>query len=830
MQKTVPVWKCAGKIHLPKCLFTILCLSILFGSAMTLAQTPSLPYQMPPKPLADIVDAPTTPAVLLSPARQWMLLLEQPDLPSIDDLAQPELRIAGVRLNPRTNGPSRNRYYNGMRLKNIASGEEKNVAGLPENARIRSVDWAPDGKHIAFVVTGPEGEYLWLADISTATARQLSTAKLNGMYGSSVEWLPDGQSLICKIVPPDRGPAPEKPMVPMGPVIQESTGKKAPARTYQDLLENPHDEKMFEHYMSAKIMRITLDGGSTDLGISGLIRSIEPSPDGGFLLTETLHRPFSYLVPLYRFPNRIEIFDMQGKRIKELVDLPLAEEVPIGFGAVPTGPRNHGWRNDADATVYWVEAQDGGDPNAEADIRDNMLILAAPFDQQPTKIMSLATRYAGVQWGNNDLALVSESWWRTRWTKTWKIRPGSPKSAPELLFDYSYQDRYNDPGRPLMQRNRAGYSVLMTDRKSTKIYLTGSGASPEGDQPFLDALDLNSKKSERMWQSQAPYYEYAYDLLDVDKGTLLTRRESTKEPPNYFIRNIKKDELIQLTHFAHPVPQLADLQKEVIRYQREDGVPLTATLYLPAGYKSGQGPLPMLMWAYPREFKSATAAGQMRGSPFQFSRINYWSTAIWLTMGYAVLDDPTMPIIGEGDKQPNDTYVKQLVSSAKAAVDEVVRRGVADPDRIAIGGHSYGAFMTANLLAHSDLFAAGIARSGAYNRTLTPFGFQAEERTYWEAPEVYYTMSPFMHAQKVNEPILLIHGQADNNSGTFPIQSERYYHALKGLGAKARLVMLPYESHGYRSRESIMHMLWEMNTWLEKYVKNAGAKQTMLQE
>jgi dipeptidyl aminopeptidase/acylaminoacyl peptidase len=128
--------------------------------------------------------------------------------------------------------------------------------------------------------------------------------------------------------------------------------------------------------------------------------------------------------------------------------------------------------------------------------------------------------------------------------------------------------------------------------------------------------------------------------------------------------------------------------------------------------------------------------------------------------------------------------------------------------------------MTANLLTHSRLFAAGIAESGAYNRTLTPFGFQNERRSYWEAPEIYNRMSPFMNADKVKDPMLLIHGMADNNSGTFPIQSESYYAALKGFGATVRLVLLPDESHGYAARESILHKHWEVLNWMNKYVRD----------
>jgi dipeptidyl aminopeptidase/acylaminoacyl peptidase len=615
------------------------------------------------------------------------------------------------------------------------------------------------------------------------------------------------------------GAEPVKKSVPTGPIIQETSGKKAPAPTYQDLLESAYDEALFDYHFQSQLYEVSLNGNGKNIGTKGIIRRCEPSPDGKYILIEKIHRPYSYLVPVYRFPYRVEIWDLHGNLLKQIADLPLAEEVPIGFDAVPTGPRSFNWRSDMPATLYWVEAQDEGDPKVDADIRDNIYTIAEPFTTQPGLLVSLSLRYNDVLWGNHDLAIVYESWWKDRHIRSWRINPNSEKPETLLLHDYSWQDRYNDPGDPLMKKMPNGHSVLQTNDDGNTIYLVGDGASPEGDRPFIDSYNIIKKESKRLWRSQAPYFERIIDFLDSSEKTVITQRESVNEAPNYFIRDLYNNTLTQITEFPHPTPQLKNIQKELIRYQREDGVTMTAVLYLPPDYNLGQGPLPMLMWAYPQEFKSADAAGQVTDSPYRFVRARWSSPLLWLVLGYAVLDDPSMPIIGEGDKEPNDTYIEQLVASAKAAVDEMVRRGVAERGHIAIGGHSYGAFMAANLLAHSDLFSAGIARSGAYNRSLTPFGFQAEERTFWEAPQVYFDMSPFMHANQVNEPILLIHGLADNNSGTFPIQSERFYNAIKGHGGTARLVMLPLESHGYRARESVMHMLWEMTNWLDKYVK-----------
>ena len=569
--------------------------------------------------------------------------------------------------------------------------------------------------------------------------------------------------------------------------------------------------------MNAQVVYVNLKGKTKKIGQPGIIRRNEPSPDGNYILLETIHKPFSYLVPLYRFPILIEVLDIEGNPVHTLRDIPLAESIPIGRDAVISGPRSFGWRADLGATIYYVEALDGGDPNVIIEHRDQVYTIDPPFNVNPEPFVKLNLRYSGIQWGNREIALVSARKWSIRRTTTWLVNP-SNKSA-EKIIDRSYEDRYADPGRPMTDQNQYGRSVLLLVGNGHTIYMSGNGASPEGDLPFVDEFSLKTKKTVRLWRAEAPYYETPISIFDPIKKVVLTRRESKDEIPNYYLRSLIDGSVSSVTDFKHPYPQMMGIYKEMLTYKRADGIDLSATLYLPPGRKPGDGPLPLLVWAYPREFKTSKAASQVVGSPHRFSRISPTSSLIMLAYGYAVLSGATMPIIGEGDSQPNDAYVKQLVGSAQAAVDIMIERGITTKDQIAIGGHSYGAFMTANLLAHSDIFQAGIARSGAYNRSLTPFGFQSEERTFWEAPEIYFAMSPFMHAQKVNEPILLIHGEVDNNSGTFPVQSKRFYHALKGHGATAKLVMLPHESHGYRARESVMHMLWETANWLDTYVK-----------
>ncbi|HPF70152.1 MAG TPA: prolyl oligopeptidase family serine peptidase [Candidatus Krumholzibacteria bacterium] len=816
--------------------FALRCLSLVLlmiaAALPAAAQDTALAYQMPDPALAAMIDAPPTPSVSVGPKGDWLLLIEPAGNPSIAEVAAPELRLAGLRINPMDNGQSRVRTATGLVFQRLKDDRQVRVTGLPDGARISGLTWSPDGSRVAFVAGTDDRLGLWTARAGEETARQLTPAdmKLNGVYGRPYAWV-GNDALVALAVPAGRGPAPVASYVPTGPVVQENLGRKAPARTLQDLLQNPGDEALFDHYATSRVVVLDLKGGARDLGEPAVYRDVSPSPDGKWLLVERVKHPYSYSLQEDSFPYSVEVWTRDGKPAHVVTDQPLQDQVPMTFGSVPTGPRSVGWRADAPAELVWAEALDGGDAAVDAPLRDKVLTQAAPFDGAPVELISLPLRYRGVTWGHDDLALVNAMWWKTRSLQVWRVHPGKPSVKPVLIEERSYQDRYNDPGRPFMHAGPFGRDVILTADGGRTVFLSGAGASPEGDRPFVDTWNVDTGAKERLFRSEAPYYEEPAELLDPGKRIVLTRRESQTEVPNYFVRDLKKGSLTQKTFFPDPTPQLAGISKEMITYKRSDGVTLTGTLYLPAGYdKTRDGPLPVLMWAYPTEFKSAKDAGQVTDSPYRFTRVGWWSPMMFLVRGYAVLDDPSMPIIGEGDTEPNDTFVTQLVASAQAAVDELVRRGVGDPDRMAVGGHSYGAFMTANLLAHSDLFRAGLPRSGAYNRTLTPFGFQAEERSFWEAPDVYFAMSPFMHADKINEPILIVHGDADNNSGTFPLQSERLYDAIKGHGGTARLVMLPAESHSYRARETIMHLMWETDRWLEQYVKNAPPRTLAPQE
>ena len=781
-------------------------------------------YRKPPQAVLDVLNAPVTPTAFLSPARDRMILATGVRYPSIADVSQPMLRLAGLRINPNTTGRHLATYYVAYSIKSIAGGAETKIT-LPAGAHAGSPEWSADGRHFAFTNTTPRGIELWVGDAATARVRKLPGVTVSAVYGDPLRWMPDNRTLLVQTIPAGRAPLRPAPSVPAAPNVQESAGRAGPVRTYQDLLKTPYDEEQFEYYATAQLALIDATTGKmTSVGQPAIYETSAPSPDGKYLLVSRIHRPFSYLHTLSDFPKDVEVWDARGRVVHKVVSHGLLDQVPID--GVETGPRNYAWRPTEPATLAWVEALDEGDPKRKVEHRDRVLMLKAPFTGAAAEIFKTPQRLRGLQWFETGGTLLVSDYERdTRKATTWIVGADKPGEARQV-WSRNVQDRYNDPGTPVTRLLPSGHRAILVNDGG--IYLSGTGASKEGDRPFLDRFDLATLKPTRLFRSDANAYETYVALLDDGAKSFITRRETPAEPPNYFVRTASAAGAGEsaaastskpLTNFADPTPQLRGIRKQLVTYQRKDGVPLSFTLYLPPGYKEGTR-LPTVVWAYPLEFNDADTAGQVSGSTQRYTTISGYSHLFFLLQGYAVLDNTTMPVVGTPEKV-NDTYVEQIAASAQAAIDKAVEMGVTDRERVGVGGHSYGAFMTANLLAHTDLFRAGIARSGAYNRTLTPFGFQSERRILWEAPETYIKVSPFMVADKIKEPILLIHGEADNNTGTFPIQSERMYQAIRGTGGTVRLVMLPHESHGYSARETTEHVLYEMLGWFDRHVKNA---------
>ncbi len=777
-------------------------------------------YEKPPKEIMDVLNAPAIPATSISPTRDRLAILEPLRYPPIADLSQPMLRLAGTRVNPNNNAPHLTQYAVKLTLKNVSDGRETAVA-LPAGAKISNPQWSPDGKYIAFGNIAAAGVELWLVDTATAKARRLGKDYVNTAFGG-YGW--EGSTHISvTLVPAGRGPAPQyRDLVPTGPNIQETTGRRGAVATVQDLLKSPNDEKLYDYYATSQLALVSLDGKVKNVGQPAIFDQNVFSPDGKYVLVSRIVRPYSYLFPSSRFPKKVEIWDANGKLVQSMPDQPLLDN--IVSGGVQTGPRGYSWIPIEGSTVSWTEALDGGDPKAKVSHRDKVMTLAAPFNGQPTELLRTEHRFQGRSFGEKDGMMLYFDF--NRDTQKRRIFLANYRSASnaKVISDLNINDRYNDIGQPVMRVQPNGVSLIR--QNGDEIFLTGAGSTPQGDKPFLRRMNLKTLEMTEIFRSGTEEYETFAGMIGDNGAQFFTRKDSPVLPPNIYLRqvcppgtNCLAVQNKQITNFADPAPQLRGIKKQLVKYKRADGVDLSFTLYLPPGYKQGTR-LPTLVWAYPESFTDGSLAGQVSGSTNRFTQIGGISHLFMLMQGYAILDNTSMPIVGPPETK-NDTFIKQIVDAAQAAIDKGVEMGVVDRDRVGVGGHSYGAFMTANLLAHSDLFRAGIARSGAYNRTLTPFGFQDETRNFWEATNVYTSVSPFYYANKINEPILLIHGEADNNQGTFPIQSERLFAAISGLGGTARLVMLPYESHGYSAKESTEHTLFEMVRWMDKYVKNA---------
>lgn len=800
---------------------------LLLISTIGLAQE-KLTYQKPSKEILELVDAPLAPRVLLTDDGKYMVLLYRNYYKSIAELSETELRLAGLRINPKTNIGSRTNYYYNIKIKEVGNAEAIQVANMPNDPRLANFSWSPDQSMIAVTNTTPAGVELWVLDLKKAQVTKLTDANVNANMRDVINWFKDGKSILVKMLPNDRKDLINvADAVPNGPTISSNDGKKAQNRTYQDLLKNPNDEFNFEQLARSELYKVGIDGSKSQWKEAAMYSSISFSPDGNYVMVTNLEKPFSYLVPYYRFPSSTKIHKADGSPVSTVLEVPLIEDLPKGFMAVRMGMRELSWRDDKPSTLIYAQALDEGDPEKEAEYRDEVFQLEAPFNGKGKSLIKLKNRYYQITWGNKNMAVAYDYWWNNRNLKGYLFNPSDASKAPQIFEDRNYQDVYSDPGSFVTKRTKFGTEVLAMDGNNT--FLLGEGFTKEGQFPFVDKMNMSTMKKTRLYTSKIEGKKENLVDYNAEKDQLLVRIESPNEYPNYYYKSlIKRKGAEQLTSFKNPFKSLQDVHKEVITYKREDGLELNGTLYLPVGHnRDSKEKMPMILWAYPREYKDKNSASQNTQNPNEFTYPFWGSPLYWVTKGYVVLDDAAFPIIGEGDEQPNDTFRNQLVDNARAAIDAVDKLGYIDRTRVAVGGHSYGAFMVANLLSHSNLFAAGIARSGAYNRTLTPFGFQSEERNYWEAPEVYYTMSPFMHADKMKTPLLLIHGEADNNSGTYPMQSERYFNALKGLGATVRLVMLPKESHGYRAKESILHLLWEQDQWLEKYVKQRDTQQEL---
>ena len=795
-------------------------------------------YDQPPKIILDVMHAPSPPTPEVSPTQDTILMVSWQDYPSISRVSTPFLRLAGVRVEPKNHskhdtpgGYGITPCATGFDLVHIADGAQTHIA-LPDVACPGEPIWAADGKRFAFVNIAPEAVELWIGDAKTGEVHQVPGAHLNPMFNDEMQWMPDQKTLLVKLVPKGMGAPPPEPIVPSGPSIQETGGEKGQSSTYEnrDTLGSKHDEDLFDYYASSQLALVdAATAAITPVGKPANYESLDPAPDGLHILVTAIHKPYSYVTTYDRFPQEVEVWDVSERShvvAHTIASLPLADRVPIA--GVPVGPRDFSWRPTEAATLVWAEALDGGDWNVNVPARDKIMLQKAPFNSPALEIARTEQRYTGFLWSDHpNVAFLNEYDENRHWRKTFVIDVDDQQRKPQLLWDLSTDEHYANPGNPVRHQLANGFRVVRQDGDS--IYLSGAGSSPDGDRPFLDRLDLKTLKSERLFRSDKTSYEQFLSFTGPDAGTFLTWHQSPTDPPNAFARTLGNSLAaptqeaafastgVAITHIPDPTPEVRAIKKRLVKYKRADGLDLSFTLYTPPGYQEGTR-VPAILYAYPLDYADPSKAGQVVGSEETFTRLRQYR--LLLLAGYAIIDNASFPIIGD-PKKAYDTYLEQLVADAKAAIDEAVRLGVADPDRIGVTGHSHGALMTANLVAHSDLFRAGVATSGSYNKTLTPFGFQSERRSVWEASDVYLKVSPFFFADKLKTPLLIIHGAEDANPGTTPLQASKLYEAIRGNGGTARLVILPHEPHRYTAMESNEQLIYEMLRWFDKYVKNA---------
>ena len=822
----------------------------LTSSAEGPVQQASRGYDQPSKAILDVMLAPAIPMPLMSPTHESLLLVTWENYPSIKRVALPYLKLGGVRVEPLNH--SRHDTPGGYGIPScatkievitIANGKSRTVR-LPEGACPQQPIWSADGLQFAFADLASKSVDLWIGESKTAAAHRVSGVQLNPMFGAELQWMPDQKNLLVKLVPKKLGLPPAEPVIPDGPSIQETAGEKGQSSTYEnrDTLNSKYDEDLFDSYARSQLALVDSQNSHVTLvGKPANYLDLSPAPDSVHVLVSSVHRPYSYVTTFDHFPQDVQIWDLQSKPAKmihEVASLPLADRVPIH--GVPVGPRDFFWRANEPATLFWAEALDGGDWNVKVPARDKIMSMRAPFVGSAVEVLRTEQRFAALWWGEQkSLALLREYDHNRHWERTYQLQADDLKQKPKLIWDLSTDEKYADPGVPVLRRLSNGFSVLHQDGNA--LFLRGTGSSAEGDRPFLDRFELNSQTTLRLFRSEKNAYEQFLGFLGTDTTKFMTWHQSLLDPPNAFIRRLgtssdvaKINKLtgageaafastsVAVTHFADPTPEVRAIQKRLVKYKRADGLELSFTLYTPPGYQEGQR-VPTILYAYPRDFADAAQAGQVTGSQSTFTRLRQYK--LLLLAGYAIIDNASFPVIGD-PKKAYDNYMDQLVADAKAAVDEAVRLGVADPDRVGVTGHSHGALMTANLVAHSDLFRAGVATSGSYNKTLTPFGFQSERRSVWEASEVYLKVSPFFVADKLKTPLLILHGADDANPGTTPLQATKLYEAIRGNGGISRLVLLPHEPHWYTALESNEQLIFEMVRWFDKYVKNAGPRVT----
>jgi dipeptidyl aminopeptidase/acylaminoacyl peptidase len=792
----------------------VLCLC---ASALTpCAAAGSGGYRQPPQDVVAIIAARKPPLISVAPDRRQAILAEPEGFTRLEDLARPAVSVDGRRFDLGSHARRGMVHYSGLTLLALGTGESRRLP-LADNARIGYPQWSPRSDRLAFGVFAPTGVELWHAGTEDMQPVKVEGLRLNTAGGRSFVWMPDGQRILCRLVAAGADGMPRLPLSIPGPIVLEATGSRQPA-AMRAVGRNPHEHQLFNYFMRSQLaIANTSTGELAPIGVPDLYGDIAPSPDGNFILVTRMTPPGDAPDVGLSPADTLEVWTASGQIVSSLLSSPEAVSTEA------RKRRGFRWQHTASATLQWIEDMFPSDGLRAGTGGERLMVLAAPFSAAPREVFRSEHAITGIDWVDaSESAIVHVYDEQERRAAAWLVDLRRPGAEARSLWTRHIDDRYDDPGRPMTKRNAAGLDVVIQEHGD--IYMSARGVTPQGERPFVSRWSLTEMDGEVLWRSSEGTYAEAIALLDDEEPRLLIRHEAATMPPNYAVVGLRGGPRRELTSFRSPGAETFRVRKEVVTFPRADGIMLQATLYSPM-QKADEERLPLVLWAYPRTYADAQRAGQVSRSGDHFSAFDRAIPAFLAMHGFAVMDQVSMPIV-RADRGAGRSFSEQVVASARAAIDKAVEMGVADPQRVGVAGHSFGAFMTVSLLAHSELFKAGVAFSGAYNRTLTPFGFQTERRTLWEAPNMYMEMSPLMYAHRITAPLLLVHGSQDENRGTTPMQSERLFQAIMGQGGTAKLVMLPYEGHVYRARESVLHSAAEMLEWFSLHLRRGATMAT----
>jgi len=840
----MPGWKCGVGV-----LATLLgCAAV--GPLQAEDLQPAKGYQTPPEIVQDILNRDASYVTLdaSSPDREHFVIPVEEYFSSLERLGRKTYRLGMLEIVPGADREWRLSSYGnrGLRIFSLASRKTWDV-DLPEGVLVSDTMWSPDGSRLAFLVHQKNGTQVWTADVATGRAKPLSGARVmvtlagrpqRGRTADTpsrlLQWTPDG-SILTLLVPATRGPEPRPSAVPNGPMIRHTRKEKTATRTYPFLLRTPHDQALFRHYTTAQLALIPANGKPRPVGEPAMFLDVSLSPDGQLVLAEKIVEPFSYIVSYGDFPRELQVMDLEGNVLSTVRKLPLREAVVVRKGQRRPAddlPREVVWRPDgAGLSLLWKEKkaqeEEEEDEDSDSERKDRLMLLAAPFDVAAAQTLATSQKtFTEVSYSEDGRKAFATLTGKGDGSKNRHdivvLDLASESPEPRVLVGgIDPKDVYALPGKIVTRATGNGVRRTLVSTDGLSVYLSGDGYREDlRPRPFVDRLALADGSRERLFEGAEDGYEKPLVFLDDDLSELVFSRESKSDFPDSFVRGSDGSQT-QLTHNQDPFPELAGTKRVDFEFTRRDGLNIHARITLPPDYQEGTR-LPAVFWTYPREFtsfKEYHRAAAQRRNLNRFPQLNFRNASdIWLTQGYAVVE-PDIPIIGKGNSF-NDNYVAHLVDSMHAAIRKLDRMGYVDVDRLGHGGHSYGAFATANILARAPFFKAGIAGDGAFNRTLTPMTFQSEKRFLWEATDTILEMSPFFHADHLDTPLLMYHGAADNNTGTFLIQSERLMQALTGLGKTAVLYVYPFESHGPRAKETYMDLWARWLEWFDRYVKS----------